>query len=122
MKGVGRHYLSIVQDSIVFTRKIWLLKITRKNQSAYIQLKTGMSYLKTYFYRLSLDLYCTEYNGRLKQSPAHLILHCKAYATERLALQKKIRNLSLTLSILFTTGTGRQALAIYLVDTGICTA
>jgi len=47
-KGLGKLYQKITQDSMRFGRKPNILKMPRKTQSAYIQLKTGIRYMKTY--------------------------------------------------------------------------
>ena len=120
--GQGLVYQSVVQDSLVFSQKPALLEVPRKHQGAYIQLKTGIGYFKSYLFKIGRaeDNRC--FGGCIaRQTPRHLLLECKRYKEER---QKMIKRLKapLTLQQLLNTKRGKKALAGYLMETGIATA
>jgi ribonuclease HI len=99
------------------------LKIKEKKKiwSAFMQLKLGHGYFKSYLYRLS------EYNSEkciecnTKENPEHLLLHCRRYSQIRgkIKLEKQLQQLSL--KILFSTKLGQEFLFEYLKQTGIAT-
>jgi hypothetical protein len=113
----------IARDLIKFKRKPNIINIPRKNRSAYIHLKTGIGYLKTYFYKIknSNSFSCFR-ECKKKQSTEHLVLYCKTYKKEREKMRKALKGLPISLQILFCTVKGRKALAEFLADTNICTA
>ena len=92
--------------------------IQRKHQSAYIQLKTGIGYLKP-FQRVigSWDDDNCGLCGQ-KEDMAYLILYCKKYNKER-AILRKAFSYPLSLHVLFCTKKGLLALARYLESTDI---
>ena len=116
-------YRSIARDLVKFKRKPNILEIPRRNRSAYIHLKTGIGYLKTYFYRIrnSKDFRCFGECYK-KQSTEHLVLYYKTYKKERGIMKTALKGLPLSLQVLFCTVKGRKALAGFLTDTEICTA
>ena len=116
-------YRMILQDLLKFDRKPNLIETSRKHQSAYIQLKTDIDYLKFYFYstgRNNDNMYFG--NCIQKQTPKHIILYCKNHSKKREKMRKKIKNLPFTLQTLFCTKKGKEALVDFLVDTEVCTA
>ena len=121
-KGKGQLYSSIALSSMKFSRKPYILEVPRKNQGAYIQLKTGVGYLKPYFFKIgrASDGRCFG-NCNSKQDTRHLILECKNYKKERKKVQKRLA-LPLSLQLLFNTNKGKEALAEYLIETGVATA
>jgi hypothetical protein len=93
--------------------------------SAYIQLKTGIGYLKSYQFRINKanSTYCFG-KCQATQDTRHLILYCKNYENERLILISTLKKekLPITLPVLFNTDKGKAALFTYLDSTGIGTA
>ncbi len=82
--GIGQLYQSMVNYDPRISRKPDLLDLPKKHQSAFIQLKTGVGYLKIYFKCIE----CSEDDrcfGRCsaKQNTKHLVLECKRYSKER---------------------------------------
>jgi len=124
-QGKGVFYESLVKDNIQFQRKPAILEMPRKNQSAFIQLKTQIGYLKSYFFKLgraeNIYCFCNRYK---KQTTFHLIMECRKYNDKRLDLRNSLKSekLPLTLQVLFCTKKGKKALADFLISTEICTA
>jgi RNase H len=120
--GLGIQYRLIARDMLSFSTKPKLPVLPRARLAAYIQLKTGIGYLKPYLRRIGKlpDDNCSTCNKR--QTTAHLIMYCKKYRTERKQLQKDLRGLPLTLQVLFSTNKGKEALRAFLISTEIATA
>jgi ribonuclease HI len=124
-KGLGKHYRRVCQEGLTFSiKKPTIPELPRRHQSAYIQLKTGIGYLRAYQALIgnAEDYRCSRCSSRDRQTTTHLILHCKAYSTERKALRKALKGLPLSLQTLFCTSKGKEALADFLLDTEVCTA
>jgi hypothetical protein len=120
-QGLGKQYRQISAGLLTFSLKPSVPNIPRHNQSAYIQLKTGIGYLKAYMKAIGKveEDKCSCKKG--KQNAAHLILYCRKYSVEREALRKTLSQYPLTLHILFSTKKGKEALSSFLTGTGICT-
>ena len=93
--------------------------------SAFIQLKTGIGYLRSYQFRLrrtSTDRCFRSCHS--KQDTKHLILECPFYNEERAILRKALKKerLPVTLPILFNTSKGLSILIDFLRATKIGTA
>jgi ribonuclease HI len=123
-KGLGLLYRRIAQDSLTFALKPTIpVGFPRATQSAYIQLKTGVGYLRTFQVRIGKRLLAECPECSVPETTTHLILRCKRYSVERQALARSLLpEAPLTLHFLFSTKVGRQALFQYLKATGICTA
>jgi ribonuclease HI len=123
-RGLGKHYRRVCRSSLPFSLKPSIPELPRRLQSAYIQLKTGIGYLRAYQALIgnAEDYRCSRCNSQSRQTAAHLILYCTAYATERKALGKALKGLPLSLQTLFCTSKGKEALADFLLDTEVCTA
>ncbi len=98
----------------------------RSLHSAYVQLKTGIGFLKSYFNLINKakDSKCFG-SCREKQTISHLLLDCELYSEERATLERVLEKefkLPLKLGVLFGTKAGKQALGKFLESTGICTA
>ncbi len=95
----------------------------KRHQAAYIQLKTGIGYLKPYFRKIGKaeDDKCFG-DCNFKQTTKHLLLECPSYSEERKRMRKALGRLPLTLQILLCTREGKNALATFLGETEICTA
>ena len=118
--GLGKLYRQICQDNLAFKLTPSIPALFQASQSAYIQLKTGIGYLKPFQKTIGSreeDL-CKHYEK--KETTAHLILSCAQYDEERKILKKKLR-FQPSLQALFTTSKGQSALAGYLASTRICT-
>jgi len=124
-QGLGKHYQTISQDSLRFSFKPVFLQLPRKHQTAYIQLKTGIGYLRSYQFTIKKTPFNTCFgNCRSRQTTWHLVLECWTYNAQRALLRKALERvrLPLTLRTLFGTLKGRKALQTYLLDTKICTS
>ena len=115
-------YQSVGQDSLVFSQRPAVLEVPRKHQGAYIQLKTGIGYFKSYLFKIGRaeDNRCFG-ECVARQTPRHLLLECKSYKEERWKMRKRLKA-PLTLQQLLNTKRGKKALAGYLMETGIATA
>ena len=112
-----------VTSNLSFSLKPKLPPLPRKAQSAYIQLKTGIGYLRSYQRRIGkADTDTCRSCGKEKETTEHLVLHCAKYNGERKKMKRVLDNLPLTIQILFCTEKGKNALAEYLISTKICTA
>jgi ribonuclease HI len=122
IRGLGKQYRALVQGNLSFSLKPKLPSLPRKHQSAYIQLKMGIGYLKPFQKVIgnSSDDRCR--TCMKKEDTEHLVLHCTKYEKERKKMKKVLDNLPLTTQILFCTNKGKDALAEYLIGTKICTA
>ena len=93
----------------------------KKIQSAYIQLKIGHGFFRSYLSRLP------EYNTEkcqtcnTKENPEHLIMHCKKYKKIRDQLKKEKNLNQLSLKILFSSKIGLEFLFEYIKKTDIAT-
>ena len=122
-KGLGIHYRQVCQDFLDFSLKPTQPPMARPQQGAYIQLKTGIGFLRTHQKTLGKrdDDEC--FGGcRGRQSAGHLLLYCRHYRTERKVLKKALKGLPLNLQVLLCTKAGKEALAGFLESTQICTA
>ena len=110
--GLGKLYRQICQDNLAFKLTPSVPALFRPSQSAYIQLKTGIGYLKPFQRKIGSreDDLCKQC-GR-KETTAHLILSCTRYDEERKVLKKL--QFQPSLQALFTTSKGQAALAAYL--------
>ena len=119
-KGLGKTYRRIYQNLLAFKYKPFFLFIQRKYQSAYIQLKIGIGYLKPFQRVIDSwdDDNCSLYSQ--KEDIAYLILYCKKYNKERVILCKAFLY-PLSLHVLFCTKKGLLALVRYLESTDIST-
>ena len=81
--GLGKLYRQICQDNLAFKLTPSVPALFRPSQSAYIQLKTGIGYLKPFQRKIGSreDDLCKQC-GR-KETTAHLILSCTQYDEER---------------------------------------
>src|SRR2546423_12283427 len=97
VKGLGRQYRYISRETLYYSLKPrpHVLNLPKRTLSAYIQLKTGKGYLRTYQHmiRKAPDNKCYMCSGRRKQSTKHLILECKVYKEERQQLRKSLKGL-----------------------------
>lgn len=119
--GKGILYQKITQDSLTFSLQPGIPRCPRPLQSAYIQLKVGIGYLKPHLKNIrkattDLCIAC-----KAKETTAHLLLRCKQYKAERKELAQALQGLPLNLQALFNTTVGRQGLLQYIRATGICT-
>ena len=121
-RGLGTHYRQVVRDGLRFAYKPNLSMSPRAVQSAYIQLKLGIGFLKAY-QKARGNIRTDKCTCGCKHTTTHLLLHCKRFEKERSGMVKAL-NLGqlLSLQILFDTTTGRKALAGFLASTNICTA
>ncbi len=96
----------------------------RELASSFFQLKIGHGYLKSYLYRLNITGNNKCICG-LKETTKHLILNCRLYRDERVALFKRVREKlevsRLTLPLLLHTQIGVLQLLVFLKETSICT-
>jgi hypothetical protein len=123
--GLGKQYQAIAQESLRFSLKPLNHDLPRRCQSAYIQLKTGIGYLRAYQYTIKKAPFDTCFGAcRARQTTQHLLLECQTYRAQRARLRRALlkEKLPLTLQVLFGTTTGRLALQAYLCSTLICTA
>jgi hypothetical protein len=120
--GLGIHYRRIAQDMLTYSLKPKLPSLARPHLAAYIQLKTGIGYLKPFLRRIGklADDRCKRCN--VQQTVRHLLLDCKEYDTERKKLRWALDGLPLTLKVLFNTSKGKEAIAEFLTSTKIATA
>jgi ribonuclease HI len=95
--------------------------IKKKNWSAYMQLKLGHGYFRSYLYRLPEynSENCIECNTR--ENPEHLLLHCRRYSQIRSKIKSEKQLQQLSLKTLFSTKLGQDFLIEYLKQTGIAT-
>ena len=121
-RGLGNHYRKVVKDGVRFAYKPNIPAGPRATQAAFIQLKLGIGYLKTYQKVVgnTPDNNCR--CGQV-QTAAHLLLYCKRYKEERRTMRKALGlGQRLSLQVLFSTTRGREALIGFLASTAICTA
>jgi hypothetical protein len=122
--GLSIHYRRIVQDNLRFRLKPQLPDLPRPQLAAYIQLKTGIGFLKPYLWRIGKRDDDTCNDCKKKQTVTHLLLNCKTYQNERKPLKKaalKDKN-PLTLQWLLNTTQGKEALGQFLLSTKVATA
>ncbi|KAK5991817.1 hypothetical protein PT974_05202 [Cladobotryum mycophilum] len=120
-RGLGTQYRRIAQDNLSFSLKANLVKGPRSTQSAYIQLKLGIGYLKSYQKAIK-NLPDDRCRCSQRHTTQHLLLRCSRYQGPRKALQKALGpGAQLTLQKLFTTKLGKEALIGFLTSTKICT-
>jgi hypothetical protein len=127
LQGFGKFYRQLlVGDMPKISLKFKPFSKTRAIQAAYIQLRTGISSLKSHLrvLRKTRDSICWCCSLQRPQTTKHILLQCPAYAVQRSAMQDALEGapLSLTLRVLFRTAIGRKALEAFLSDTKICTA
>ena len=124
-KGLGKHYQAVAQETLRFALKPLDLQMLRKHQSAYIQLKTGVGYIRAHQHTIRKALFDTCFGAcGARQTTQHLLLECPTYRTQRATLRRALikEKLPLTLPVLFGSTTGRLALQAFLRSTLICTA
>jgi ribonuclease HI len=119
-RGLGTLYRRITRGEPRLSAKHNLLKTRKATQSAYIQLKTGVGFLRAHLARIGKVPNDTCSCGSI-QDTAHLILRCKRYRQQRGKLRRALQGLPLSLHVLFCTQKGRLALANYLEATEMCT-
>ncbi len=122
-KGFSQFYQKISNHLSQFNQKPAIISLLKKHQSAFIQLKTRMGYIKSYFKKIRK----AENNrcfGRcsVKQDTFHLILECRNHSKERKLMIAILREsgLPFILQILFETKVGKEMLVEFLVNSGIC--
>ena len=121
-RGLGTHYRQIVREDLRFAYKPNLSISPRSVQSAYIQLKLGIGFLKAYQKARGKVRTDKCYCG-CKHTATHLLLYCKRYEKERGVMVKSLNiGKLLSLQVLFGTSAGRKALTGFLAATHICTA
>ena len=122
VRGMGTHYRQVAQDLLPFKSQPSFAGKYRRQQSAYIQLKTGIGYLKPFLKIINAleDDECAVCGA--KETTAHLLLSCSRYRAERQVMRKKIEGrCPLSLQMLFGTAVGKEILMGFLLTTGICT-
>ncbi len=122
-RGQGKQYRAISQDALSFSLTASNPITVRSALSAYIQLKTGIGYIRAYqvvINRAESD--CCFGSCKERQTTAHLLLRCPQYEIQRRKLRKALNGQPLTLRNLFGTTVGKLALASFLQRTRICTA
>ena len=94
---LGKQYQKICRDSLSFKIKPSIPAMARRHQSAYIQLKTGIGYLRAYQKVIgnTEDNRCRCRKG--KESTYHLLLYCQTYKKERKEMGKALKGLPLSL-------------------------
>ena len=119
---MGTHYRQVAQDLLPFKSQPSFAGKYRRQQSAYIQLKTGIGYLKPFLKIINAleDDECAVCGA--KETTAHLLLSCSRYRAERQVMRKKIEGrCPLSLQMLFGTAVGKEILMGFLLTTGIST-
>ena len=118
-KGLGKFYRAHMKYSIpdLKFKPFNFTKFSRKAQSSYIQVRTGIGNNLTYLKKIGkseTDL-CNFCSNSI-QTTSHLILHCSKFKRQR---QEHFKDLKpLVLKILFNTNVGKTALLRYLSSTG----
>ena len=121
-RGLGSHYRKVVREGVRFAYKPTFPASARAIQSAFIQLKLGIGYLKTYQKMIGNALSNKCLCGQT-HTISHLLLSCKRYDEERKEMKKALGiGQPLTLQVLYGTRIGREALIGFLTSTRICTA
>ena len=121
-QGLGKHYRKVVRESLRFAYSPHFTTSTRAIHSAYIQLKLGVGFIKSYQKTLG-NIASNKCRCGQVQTATHLILYCKRYREQRKTLQQALKvGQPLNLQILFSTKLGRKALIGFLASTRICTA
>jgi ribonuclease HI len=118
----GKQYKQNTKGVPQFTLKANTLSYPRNIQSAYYQLKLGKGFFKAHSKAIGKDREgkCFS-NCRALQTPNHLVLHCKHYRKERKEMEKAL-GLTLSLSKLFNTRKGKEAILAFLQKTQIATS
>ncbi|KAF2842572.1 hypothetical protein M501DRAFT_998917 [Patellaria atrata CBS 101060] len=102
---VRKHYMRICRDLVHFSLSIPKSNLQKKIQAAYIQLKTGIGFFKSYSKVIGKDEEGKCFGDcQSLQTPTHLILHCSNYSRERKEMRKLLRS-DLTMTKLFCTKT-----------------
>lgn len=122
-RGLGQMYRRVCQDSLDFRLRPsdHLFAFPKRVISAYTQLKTDKGGFKAHLksIRKSDDDLCS--CGAI-QTSAHLVISCPLYKLERDKMRRKLKDMPLTMHILFTTKIGKFAVCNFILKTGICTA
>ena len=122
--GMGRLYRQIARGALAFSLrpKPTVISWPKNLISAYIQLKTGKGLLKSFQHtiRKAPNNKCHCPAGQ-QQDTRHLLLECEEYRLERTVLKKQLKNIPMSLHVLFCTTRGHEALAGFLAATKICT-
>jgi ribonuclease HI len=117
----GKQYEQNTKGAPQITLKANMLSYPRKIQSAYYQLKLGKGFFKSHSKAIGKDREGKCFgNCRVLQTPRHLVLHCKHYKNERKEMEKALGS-RLSLSKLFNTKKGKEAILAFLQTTQIAT-
>jgi ribonuclease HI len=119
--GRGKAYSEICGPTLRFSFKREKTGFTKADQSAYIQLKTGVGFLNSYLQKIGKKPTGGCICGADSQTTRHLILYCSIYNDQRKKLQKALGTPILQLRSLFCTKKGKEALREFLSNTKICT-
>jgi ribonuclease HI len=123
-KKKGRSYLQNFGDMAKPRWKLPKLDVTAPKRiwSAFLQLKFGHGYFKSYLVRLQ-DYEDNRCSGTCHavQSPEHLLLACRTYQAEREKLKDAIKTTPLTLPLLYANATNQRATLEFIKETGIAT-
>ncbi len=95
--------------------------VKKKIWSAFIQLKLGHGYFKSYLIRLPDYTTNKCFVCGTKENPEHLILHCKATCAIREKLKQEFNIKEFSLKNLFDTKSGQEFLFKFLEKTQIST-
>ena len=121
-RGLGNHYRKVVRGNVRFAYKPNVPTGPRAAQSAFVQLKLGIGFLKKYQKLIGTTRSNKCPCGQI-HTTSHLLQFCKRYNVERRKMEKALGlGQPLTLQMLFGTKTGREALIGFLASTKICTA
>jgi ribonuclease HI len=123
-KGLGTSYRRVRQGRLryLFRPDKTLAAANRPTFSAYIQLATGIGYLKSYLKRIGKSTTDGCRCGQAAHTATHLLLHCRRYKAARKKMKNALIGQPATELALFGTKAGREALLAYLVETGIGTS
>ena len=124
-RGLGTQYRRIARDCLRFSYKPNLPTSARRTQTAFIQLRLGIGYIKAYQRTIGkvASGHCRCLRGQHNQTVTHLLLFCKRYREQRKRMTRALGGgQPLSLPTLFMTKLGREALTGFLASTEICTA
>jgi hypothetical protein len=118
-KRKGRHY------SQFECKPKWKPAIKAKEKkeiwSAFMQLKLGHGYFRSYLSRLPEYSSANCIECKTKENPEHLLLHCRRYSQIRSKIKTKKQLQQISLKTLFNTKLGQEFIFEYLKQTGIAT-
>jgi hypothetical protein len=101
--------------------KAYKKTVKKKTWSAYIQLKIGHGYFRSYLARLPEHSTDKCYTCKTRENPEHLILHCKATRAIREELKQEFNIEEFSLKNLFNTKNGQEFLFKFLEKTQVST-